>query len=284
MKCFLTFFVLFSQWLVICHAERILVLAPVCSKSHKISFMPIVEALARKGHQLTVVTPYKPYVPVENITEIVLENVLQELEVDWFEMQKQSTYEAIKQIVIFFNTVMKNGYKLLLANQEFVEILQSRAVDLVIVDAVLNDFTLPIVDSLKVPFIFYSPTSNAPWVSAAVNVPASYATVPSGAGDNGSKMTFLERVGNVVSAELFLLIRKFFILHPLDELISKDFPNSRPISEIERSSDLCIMNIHPATAWSRPLPPNVIPIGALHTRPAKPELLDVRLIGNLFQN
>lgn len=45
-----------TKLVVLCLVNRILLRAPVCFKSHKHSFMPIVEALASKGHQLTVVT------------------------------------------------------------------------------------------------------------------------------------------------------------------------------------------------------------------------------------
>ena len=270
MKCFFTFVVLSFHWLVASYAERILVLAPMCSKSHTIAFMPIIEELATKGHQVTVVTPYEFNFSNENVVEIRLQNAYLEFDINWFSMRKKSPIESLLQVVDNFRTMMKNGYEILMADNKFQEILKSRAVDLVFVDAVLNDFTLPIIDYLNVPFIMYSPSSNAPWVYAAVNAPASYATAPSGLGDYVSKMTFLERVGNVVISELHFFIRKYYVLNFLDEIVRKDFPNSRPIFEIERDSSLCIINSHPATAWHRPLPPNVIEIGALHARPAMP--------------
>ncbi len=261
MKCFgviCALFVLFSQRLVVNHAERILVLAPICTKGHRVLFMPIVEALAEKGHQLTVVSPYTQYHQInENITDIVLGNAIDKF--DWFEMQKQrSLLNAIPQTVNNIHrirTMMKKGYEYLMNSKEFEKILKFHAVDIVIVHSVWNDFTLPIVDYLKVPFIFYSPTSNTPSVFCAVNDRKV-------TGENESKiMTFLERVGT----KLYLWFREFLLLNMLDELVSKDFPKSRPISEIERSLDLCIINILPSTtAWSRQLPKNVISIGALH--------------------
>ena len=260
-----------SQWLTFSSAERILVLAPVCSKSHKISFMPIVEALAEKGHQVTVVTPFAPDRQKENINEIVLDrNSLEELNTDWFKIQNQNFAEKIKWTVTVFQTTMKEGYITLMNNKEFIEIVRNRAVDLVVVDAILNDFVLPIVDHLNVPYIFYSPASNVPWVLNALSVPHEYASVPVGVGDCGSQMTFMQRVKNIFSAELFFLLRKVMWFNVIEELIEKDFPNSRSILEIERDAELCILNSHPATAWARPLPQNVIPIPALHTRPAKP--------------
>ena len=120
MKCFFTFFVTFFFWLAASQAERILVLVPACSKSHKISFMPIVEALAKNGHQVTVVTPYEPYLEMENITEISVENAFKDLDgIDWFAMHKQSYLEANTEIVINFRIIRTKGYEVLMANNEF---------------------------------------------------------------------------------------------------------------------------------------------------------------------
>ena len=55
-----------------------------------------------------------------------------------------------------------------MANEEFRQLITDTTVDLVIVDAIFNDFTLPIIDHLKVPFIFYSPGSGPLWTLAAM--------------------------------------------------------------------------------------------------------------------
>lgn len=271
MKCSLTFVVLLGQWLVLSQADRILVLAPACSKSHKISFMPIVEALAEKGHQVTVVTPFSPDNQIENVKEIVVRNnIFTEMDINWFQMSREGFFEFFMRTIQMFRMTMTNGYRQFVSNKEIKEIVESRAVDLVIVDAILNDFVLPIVDHLNVPYIFYSSAASVPWVMTAVNVPLQYASVPGGLGDSGIEMTFMERLENMLTTEIFLLVRKIFWLHALDDIAIKDFPNTRTIAEIERDAQLCFLNSHPATAWSRPLPQHVIPIPALHTRPAKP--------------
>jgi glucuronosyltransferase len=240
--------------------------------------MPIVEVLAEKGHQVTVVTPFAPDSQMENIKEIVLDrNPLEELNTNWFQIQNQNALEKFQWTITVFQTAMTEGYIHLMNNQEFKEIVQARAVDFVIVDAILNDFVLPIVEHMNVPYIYYSPASNVPWVMDAFQVPQEYASVPVGMGDGGSQMTFMQRVGNVMAGELFFLLRKVLWLNTIDDLARKDFPNSRPIIEIERDAQLCILNSHPATAWTRPLTQNVIPIPALHTRPAK-SLPEVRTL------
>ena len=83
--------------------------------------MPIVEALAEKGHQVTVVTPFAPDRQKENINEIVLDrNSLEELNTDWFKIQNQNFAEKIKWTVTVFQTTMKEGYITLMNNKEFI--------------------------------------------------------------------------------------------------------------------------------------------------------------------
>jgi hypothetical protein len=41
--------------------------------------MPIAEALAEKGHEVTVVTPYQPTKITANLREIVVKDVLKDI-------------------------------------------------------------------------------------------------------------------------------------------------------------------------------------------------------------
>ena len=127
------------------------------------------------------------------------------------------------------------------------------------------------VDYFKVPFIYYSPSAiRVPWALKAMSMSQEYAYVPTGMNDFDSRMTFKERLINMLACEIFFPLRKYFLLEMLDNLVAKDFPGLRPIAEIERDAELLIINSHPTTAWARPLSPNVIPIGAMHVRPAEP--------------
>ena len=44
---------------------------PVGSKSMKITYMPMLEELAKRGHEITLVHPFKMKEQVEGITEII---------------------------------------------------------------------------------------------------------------------------------------------------------------------------------------------------------------------
>lgn len=71
-----------------CLAAKIAVLYPGGSKSHLIAAMPIVEELAQRGHDVTVVSPFK--MSTENSMRQIhlaeLEKLIESVPIDWFEM------------------------------------------------------------------------------------------------------------------------------------------------------------------------------------------------------
>ena len=264
--CFITLVLITLE----CRASNILVLSPVGPRSHLYSLMPIAETLARRGHQVTLVTTHRPETKSPNIRKIVLDDLVQLVEADWQSFERQHPLTLGLNLLVEFRTLSVAGYSSLMANEEFREIIDTQTVDLVVVDTILNDITLPFIDHMKVPFIFYSPASSTPWTLAALGVDQEFASVPSAAADFNSQMAFFERLANVVMVQVFLFIRKHFLLSLVDNLAKKDFPDVRPAHEIERDAVLCLVNIHLTTDWPRALPPTIIPVGAMHVRPAKP--------------
>ena len=147
----------------VCHAERILFLAPVATKSHKNAFMPILEALAERGHQVTLVSTFESKKQVKNIREIVVEDSYNDRDFDWLDRGSQGPWAALVGIINDFRSFNTGGYKNIMANDDFHDVLRSKNVDLAIIDATVNDFCYPIIDYLKVPFISYIPSAGIPW-------------------------------------------------------------------------------------------------------------------------
>lgn len=254
-------------------AARILVMFSVASKSHKFSVMPIAEELARRGHQTTVISPYKPTKKVDNIHEIVLPEVaevMDDKDVNWFEMEKAGAMQIVVAMA-HMRTMVKVGHEALMKNQEFRTILEERKVDLIIFDTLFNEYAYAISDYLKVPFVSHNPSCGLPAHLATMGVSQDYASIPTAMADiDNVPMTFFQRLGNMMQAEAFNLVYKLAVLDMMEGLFQNDFPGTRSFAELEKETSLFIINSHPATAWPRALPPNAIALGALHTRPAQP--------------
>ena len=125
---------------------KIVVTYLVGTKSQLISFMPIVEELAHRGHDITVVTAYKVPITDKSIGLIHLADLDAELEVftpDWFGMSN----EGAKQILTMATSMKSmyfSGYECLMRNKEFQSLIKANDIDLFIVDSVLNEFVLPV--------------------------------------------------------------------------------------------------------------------------------------------
>lgn len=72
----MSFLKLVAQWLIlqalmgIVLSANILVVYPMPSRSHQLVYKPLLRELARRGHQLTVLTPFTEEKQLPNITEI----------------------------------------------------------------------------------------------------------------------------------------------------------------------------------------------------------------------
>lgn len=153
----LVFVVLCVMWMGCTQASRILAIFIVGSRSPKLAAMPILEELAVRGHQITLVSTFKSYLKEPgNIKEIVVSTDVEESfkEMDWFTSEK-SGFVKILEMIWQLSDQVKQGYEDLVGNQDFISLLESKSVDVVIADAVVNEFAYVISDHLKVPLLLY---------------------------------------------------------------------------------------------------------------------------------
>lgn len=158
----------------------------------------------------------------------------------------------------------------LLTNPEFRKIVVERVVDLFLVDPLGGEFTFPVIEKIGVPFVIHSSSSGVPQTLAAMGAQKDYASVPTLLTEFDNQMTFFQRIKNIMSLEIILPVRNHLVFRKQNAILQREFPGVRPIQELEGEASLYITNTHPVTNWPRSLPPTILPIGALHTRPAKP--------------
>ncbi len=276
----LQFFVLAILSAVV--SERIVVLYSMGSQSHFYAVRPIIEELAHRGHQVTVFTPFKGITrKVQNINEIVLPVVEQKLQatfsnVDFFNMDKQTGKQFLDMMFETINLIV-TACEELITHPEFRKIVQERNVDLFIVDALGNEFNFPIIEQLGVPFVIHSSSAAMTTTLDAMGAPIDYASVPTIMSEFDDRMTFFQRIANIMSVEILTPVRNHLIFRKLDAVLQREYPGVKPILEVEGEASIYITNTHPATNWPRSLPPTILSIGALHAQPAKslPMVTDV---------
>lgn len=64
---------------------------------------------------------------------------------------------------------------------------------------------------------------------------------------------------------------EYSLVQKVDKLLDGHFGRDMPsVSEIEKRTALALVSTHPVFDYTRPLPENVISVGGLHIRDAKP--------------
>lgn len=251
--------------------DRIAVMYSIGSKSHFFGLKPAVELLAERGHEITVFTPFKGITRnIRNVREVHLDEIEKiidaELHVDWFSIQTMGKFQYF-QMMCHMTSTMARSAETMLRNAEFRRMIAERNVDLFLVDAYSNEFFYPIADLLGVPLITHLSGSPLPMLLSAFGGPIDLASVPSPFTGFDDNMSFYERLQNALTSQFIHFIRKHLMFKKLDVAVRNEFPNATTIAQAEKKISLMIVNSHAVTTFPRPLPPTVIPIGALHTRP-----------------
>jgi len=244
----------------VCFAARILVLLPLGSKSHKFALMPVLEALAARGHQLTIFSSFLPSKETENIKEFylggldALTKMMKEeynLEYDWFDVPSKDPMTEMVDMMKEMSEVVEYAYNDLMDQPELRNIMQHRGTDLIIVDGIMSEQTLPLIEHLAVPYVFHCSSGALAWawsIFEALGANPDYATVPfSSAVLDPVSPSFAQRLMNIRIGETWRSLRQKKIFSAVDEQAKKDFPHARPSAEILKEASLVLVNSHPTT-------------------------------------
>ncbi|CAG7732085.1 unnamed protein product [Allacma fusca] len=246
--------------------DKILFLLPIAAKSHKNVFEPLINALADKGHKVTVASPIPPTKPYPNVREIIpvtFEVLFQQFP-DPFELRRKNKISAMLSI-----SKMLQGCDKAYLSKDLRE-LQHDHFDLVFLSGYGNDCFLGLVHLIGAPFIMLTTVPVPSLVARNVGdrFPASF--VPSPIFSFSDEMDFWERMLNLfvdIAGQGFMLWSS-----PIMESIYRDnLGETLPgVEEIKGNVSMIFSNSFFALNYPRPLLPDIIEVGGMHCRPAKP--------------
>lgn len=262
-----------------CECARILAVFPTPSISHQIVFRPLTLELARRGHDVTVITTDPVFLKGKspgNLTEIDVHDLSYDLWKRFLAAEKGKEDDAQKQIKFIFT----------LLNVVFEEQLKSTEVQRLIHDK-NKSFDLLFVESCARPAIGFSYLYKAPVIeissfgglyetfgkTGAATNPLLYPIVTRQRLNN---LTFWEKI-----SELYSQFDAEYVFASLEEsenkMLQQIFGECIPsISELKKNVEMLFLNVHPVWDYNRPVPPNTIYLGGLHQNTAK-ELPKVNL-------
>ena len=262
-------------------AARILAYFPAPSISHQVVFRPLTQELARRGHEVTVVTADPAFPKGQtppNLTEIDVHDISYRI---WLDVvMKEQRGAAEDDIIAPMHAMMQAMLQVIDKQLEDTQIKalinnKQEKFDLLLIEAFMAP-ALALSHVYKVPVILVSSFGAIFGNYEAVGAPTHPSLYPTSFRRKINNLTMWEKI-----TELYYHYKaERLVLDNFDtignRIVKKHFgPKVPSISELVNNVDMLFLNIHPMFEGIRPVPPSVVYINGLHQKPTK-ELPKVR--------
>ncbi|XP_037300059.1 UDP-glucuronosyltransferase 2B4 isoform X6 [Manduca sexta] len=255
-------------------AARILGFFPTPSISHQVAFRPLIHELARRGHEVVVVTPDPAFPKGQaspNLTEIDVHDISYETWTKKFISstpagRNEHTYnqmDIIMQLfdIIFEQQVLADEVKDLISNR-------NNTFDLLFVEVCVRP-AWALSHVLKTPTIFVSSLGGFFGVHEAVGAPNHPILYPNSFRQKSYQLSLWDKIKELYKQYYFESIFAKSAVKS-NELTKKLFgPDIPSLEELLKNMDMLFLNVHPIWEGNRPVPPNVVFMGGIHQKPEK---------------
>lgn len=258
------------------NSYKILAIYPHPARSQLHAFSSLLEALARKGHHVTVISYFPSKENIPNYRDIKIGDI-EPLHID------PAVSKIDLNILMYTTPLFLGEFGQLTCDigfnstnvQAFLK--EDNHFDLALVAHFNSDCFLALKKKYRIPVIRTLSCGLLPWSSYRYGIPYNTAYMPNIFLDFSEKMTFLQRVVNTVSTFVLSVFYNNLVVVKKDKIISmKYFGKSGALLEEDILNDsLLLVNAHHSVGFPIPLVPNVIEVGGVHVVKPK-ELTKVR--------
>ncbi|TGZ54174.1 UDP-glucosyltransferase 2-like isoform X1 [Temnothorax longispinosus] len=262
----------------IANGYRILGVFPLQGKSHWIMQEALMKELARRGHQVDVVTHFPLEKPIPNYTDISLKGSLPQVtnNITAVELKAGLSTPSISK----FFAIAGSAICALLDHPKIQELIknppQDPPYDIVIQELFTAPCYLAFGRHLKVPIVTTVATVFHDWLNEVSGNPMNPAYIPSFFSEYGQNMNFKERLTNFLMTHYLSWQMHYYMntyqLKFVKEHFGMDLPH---IKDLYSDVALYLVNSHHSINGIRPMTTNVIEVGGLHLKddnPPSPEV------------
>ncbi|XP_047539280.1 UDP-glucosyltransferase 2-like [Vanessa atalanta] len=249
---------------------KILGVFPTPSISHQVVFRPLMLELAKRGHEVTVITTdpvfQKGQAP-KNLTEIDVHDMSYEV-VEDFVINHGNKKDQISFFYMMCDFILEVFVKQL-KSDEIQNLLRSN-----------SQFDLVFAESFIRPALIFSHIFNAPVIEfsslsginsalemvGAATHPLIY---PNAMHRRIYNLTIWEKITELYYHYSTEQIYKNHLNIENEHLKSILGPNIPDLDDLRQNVRMLFLNVHPVWDFNRPVPPNVLFLGGLHLKPPK---------------
>ncbi|KAL5275531.1 hypothetical protein ACFFRR_001417 [Megaselia abdita] len=264
-------------------AANILGLMGVPVPSHFQFNSAILHGLARRGHNVTILSVDLPKIKQDipqNVHYIHLENVYNYMYQnkeggDNLSIEDLIGKQGLSGINIFNKICKKIGFGIQ-SSEGFQELLNYP--NNFVFDVVLYDYTkggpflLGFLSKFNYPpLIGVTPFLNPPITTDLIGNYLFPGYIPHWVTDYDVIMTFTERVHNTLIYLYDYLYRRYILTPQADKMFRAFYPEDTPyLGDLEKRAVLTLVNSNPAINYPESLPPNIIEVGGLQITDPQP--------------
>jgi len=273
------------SWLVtLVQCGRVLVTAPVSTRSHQNIFVPIIKALAERNHHVTLITNYlvkdlqhHPNVDQIEIQQLQLGSQLDSVFNMTITKETAGIYDGIYNLIMAVSSVKwtrdwaVNMTQYTYSNPKVLQLLDNASFDLVLSSQVLAYPNLPLAWHFQAPLAMFSVNSISPGFISALGEDDHPEYLPHSNTEYNNDMNLAERIFNTLIVSAYTWVYSRIPYYPeIQSTIDQVFPGSPPMKEIEKQVSVVFTNTNPIFHHSRAATPDTIEIGGINCRPPRP--------------
>ncbi|XP_011548792.3 UDP-glycosyltransferase UGT5-like [Plutella xylostella] len=254
------------------NSARILGVFPTPSVSHQVVFRPLTQELAKRGHDLVILTTdpaFKPGETPANIREIDLHDESYRI---WRTEVLNTVDGKTDDPITLIELAIKINAKLIekqIETKEVQELIKSKTkFDLILVEACARP-ALIMSHVFKAPVIQVSSFMAVPPNYQVFGSPAHPILYPEWTRNKIYNLTVWEKIsGAYDDLRIHYIWRRNEDFE--NEMIKRQFgPEAPTVAELADNVDMLFLNVHPIWEGNRAVPPNVIHMGGLPQKPHK---------------
>ncbi|XP_035895883.1 UDP-glycosyltransferase UGT5-like [Anopheles stephensi] len=248
-------------------AYRILGFNTSPSRSHVIVQDALMKELARRGHHVTMVSPYKEPEQMPNYRKITVP--LDPWASDFTKTIFENTNSRLAMLQLMpemlrLSTVPVNKT---LRSQEFQNLIKEPEGYDLLITGIMNDAVFGVSHILKCPVIIVCPNAPMAVVNSMVGNPTPISTIPNMMLGLTNPMSFRQRVANfagLLFEEVFAGVWKYYQRKTYEELFP---PGQYPAyDELRSNVSLVFVNHHFTKGSPRPYVPTMVEVGGLQIK------------------
>ncbi|KAK7865224.1 hypothetical protein R5R35_003935 [Gryllus longicercus] len=251
-------------------AARILALYAVPGRSHFMVTSSLARALAERGHEVVVVSPFTTPDRPANYTDFTIADPMDNAATtDFYNFGNLSPLGMVLFLWDFSIGMCRGN----LADPKLKTLIHSKEkFDLVLLEGFVGDCLIGFAHRFNAPLVQMSAFHGAVWMGDWVGNPSPPAYVPDPFLDFSDRMTFKQRLVNTALVLLERAGRAWYYLPRMDAAMREGFgdPDMPHIADLERNTSVMMVNSHFSVAYPRPAVPAYVQVGGLHIKKPKP--------------